>query len=253
MFFPLGTRNAEYGISGSHLPRLREDGLFSKAFIYNGHMITGGAPFLVGYKDTPIHVSRGGYLKRLKWIFQKSVVLWDEEAKRGWLLNGTSALLHLVRASILHDTTGPLKSECLFRWEDLEEPKAKTTSEFAITVLLSRKNRDLMIYEGKDDQVKFEDRVEHFLNILEQIFDYQVHATGPDGSGYISKAIPRAHFEGWDFRDLVTELDPLHPRLATLTSKGKAWVDFTRSIHAINLLGRGFGEILAPSTISCPY
>lgn len=218
-------------------------------------MIKGGAPFLVGYKDTPLHISRGGYLRKLKWIIQKSVVLWDEAAKRGWLLNGASALLHLVRASILHDTKGPFSSECHFKWESLEEATvdSKNASEFAIAVLLNHKNRALTIYEGKDDHVRFEDRVEHFLNILEQIFDYQVHAAGPDGRGYSSKAIPRAHFEGWDFHDFATELDSLHPRRATFASKGKAWVDFTRSIHAINLLGRDFGEVLAPSDVSCPY
>lgn len=197
----------------------------------------------------------GGYLRKLKWIIQKSVVLWDEEAKRGWLLNGASALLHLVRASIMHDTTGPFSSECLFKWESLEEATidTKNTSEFAIAVLLSHNNRALPIYEGKDDHVKFEDRVEHFLNILEQIFDYQVHAAGPDGSGYSSKGIPRAHFEGWGFYDLATELDTLHPRSTTFAAKGKAWVEFTRSIHAINLLGRDFGEILTPTDISCPH
>lgn len=130
---------------------------------------------------------------------------------------------------------------------------SKNTSEFAIAVLLNHNNRALPIYEGKDNHVKFEDRVEHFLNILEQLFDYQVHAAGPDGSGYSSKGIPRAHFEDWDFHDLATELDSLHPRLATFAAKGKAWVDFTRSVHAINLLGRDFGEILAPSDVSCPH
>ncbi|KAJ5767738.1 hypothetical protein N7533_000321 [Penicillium manginii] len=251
----LGTRDAAYGISGSHLPRLRDDGLLSQAFIYNGQMIKSGAAFLVGYKDTPLHVSRGGYLRKLRWFVQKSVVLWDEEAKRGWLLNGASALLHLVRSSILHDIKGPFSSECHFKWENFEEGTVdpKNASEFAIAVLLNHKNRALTIYEGKDDHVKFEDRVTHFLNIFEQIFDYQVHAAGPDGSGYRTKAISRAHFEGWDFHDLATELDPLHPRRATFESKGKAWVDFTRSIHAINLLGRNFGEILAPSDISCSH
>lgn len=249
----LGTQHATYGVSASHLPRLRDDGLLSHACIYNGQIIKGGAPFLVGYKDVPLHVSRGGYLRKLKWIVQKSVVLWDEEAKRGWLLNGASALLHLVRASILQDIEGPFNSECHFKWEDFEEEavNSKTPSAFAIAVLLNHKNRGLTIYEAEDDHVKFEDRVKHFLNILEQMFDYQIHASGPDGSTYSSKAIPRAHFEGWDFHDLATELDPLHPRRAIFASKGKAWVDFTRSIHTINLLGRNFGEILAPSDISC--
>lgn len=253
-FFP-GTRDAKYEVAGSRLPRPRDNGILNQAFISSGQIITGGAPFFVGYKDTPFHVSRAGYLRKLKWIIQKSVVLWDEEAKRGWLLNGANALLHLVRASIVHDSTGPFSSECLFRWENLEEGPAHVTHTpgSAIAVLLNHANRALTIYEGKDDHVKFEDRVEHFLNILEQMFDYQVHSVGPDGSGYNSKSIPRAYFEGWDFHDLVTEADPLHPRLATIASKGKAWIDFTRSIHAINLLGRGFGEILKPSSVSCSY
>ncbi|KAJ5976772.1 hypothetical protein N7501_000114 [Penicillium viridicatum] len=250
-----GTRDAAYGISGSHLLKLREDGLLSQAFIYNSQMIKGGASFLMGYKDNPLHVSRGGYVRKLKWIIQKSVVLWDEEAKRGWLLNGASALLHLVRASILHDTTGPFSSEFYFKWKTLEEATvdSKNASEFALAVLLNHKNRALTIYEGKDDHIKFEDRVEHFLNILEQMFDYQVHAAGPDGSGYSSKAIPRAHFEGWDFHDLATEVDSLRPRRATFAPEGKTWIDFARSIHAVNLLGCNFGEILAPSDVSCPY
>ncbi|KAJ5675532.1 hypothetical protein N7462_008429 [Penicillium macrosclerotiorum] len=217
--------------------------------------LAGGEPFLDGYKDVPFHISRGGYLKKLKWIIQKSAVLWDEETKQGWLLNGAGALLHLVRASIMHDSTGPLSSECLFRWENLEEAPAHITRtpESAIAVLSDRGNRALTIYQDKDEHINFEDRVEHFLNIFEQIFDYQVHAVGPDGSGYSSKSIPRAHFEGWDFHDLSTESDPLFPRLAKIPVKGKSWIDFTRSIHTINLFGRGFGEMLEPSTVSCPY
>ncbi|PLB47714.1 hypothetical protein P170DRAFT_385589 [Aspergillus steynii IBT 23096] len=250
-----GTRDAEYKVSSSRLPRPRENGILNRASISSGQMITGGEPFLVGYKDTPFHVSRAGYVKKLKWIIQKSVVLWDEEAKRGWLINGGSALLHLVRASIVHDSTGPFSSECLFRWESLKEGPAHSTRspESAIAVLLDRTNRALTIYEDEDEHVTFEDRVKHFSNILEQIFDHQIHAIGPDCSGYISKSIPRAHLEGWDFHDLATESDPLRPRLASIAPKGKAWVDFTRSIHAINLLGRGFGEMLEPSNVSCPY
>ncbi|KAJ5100555.1 hypothetical protein N7456_006607 [Penicillium angulare] len=250
-----GTKDAKYDVAGSRLPKPRDNGIYSQTFITSGQLITGGSPFLVGYKDTPFHVSRAGYIRKLKWIIQKSVVLWDEETKRGWLLNGASALLHLVRASIVHDSTGPLSSECLFQWDQLEEGPSGSAHipGSAIALLLNRNNRALAIYGSKDEDIKFEDRVEHFLSILEQIFDYEVYAVGPDGDGYTSKSIPRAHFEGWDFHDLATESDPLYPRLAKIASKGKAWIDFTRSIHAINLLGRGFGDILEPLNSSCSH
>ncbi|KAJ5335385.1 hypothetical protein N7452_007788 [Penicillium brevicompactum] len=201
-------------------------------------MITSREPFLVGYKDIPPHVARSGYASKLKWIVRKSAVLWDEETKRGWLLNGASALLHLVRASIVYDCTGPLSSECHFRWETLDEGATNPIHDpqSAIAVLLNPRNRTLLIYESDDEHVTFEDRVKHFINILEQMFDHQIHSVGPDGSGYASKSIPRAHLEGWDFRDLATEFDPLQARIATIGPKGF-----------------GFGEMLEPSGISCPY
>ncbi|TVY57318.1 hypothetical protein LCER1_G003361 [Lachnellula cervina] len=48
----------------------------------------------------------------------------------------------------------------------------------------------------------------------------------------------------------------LLPRVAILKSSGRGWVDFTRSIRAIILLGKGFGEIIKPSKDSnklCKY
>ena len=57
----------------------------------------------------------------------------------------------------------------------------------------------------------------------------------------------RKHLEGWDFKDLATQRDPFYPRVATLNTFGKDWVDFTREIHAITLFGRGFGDIFQPA------
>ena len=218
-------------------------------------MIVGGVPFVVGYKDTPFHISRGGYIRKLKWIFKKSVVLWDEGEKRGWLINGTSALLHLVRASLVHDSKDGFSSEFLFRWEDLQKAPAPFSNKphAAISVLLNHTNRSLKIYPEKDDFIRFEDRVEHFLNILEQIIDHQVLSAGPDGSLYKSKHIPRAHMEGWDFHDLTNDIDPIYPRIAILPTMGKGWVDFVRSIPAITLLGRGFGDLLQPDNFTCTH
>lgn len=250
-----GTRNGEYEVAVSRLPRPAEKSILSEVSIMNGKYVMGGEGILLGYKDTPYHVSRGGYDKKLRWIKQRAVVLWDEEGKRGWLLNGASALLHLVRASIVNSCIEDFDSGCLFEWSKLQDAPSNLTdnSKTATWVLQNKSNRSLMIYNDDDGPVTFENRVEHFLSTLEQLFDYQAHAAGPDGSAYRAKQIPRAHLEGWDFNDLATEKDPFRPRMATLASKGKGWVDFTRSILAINLLGRGFGEILVPPEAPCPY
>lgn len=53
--------------------------------------------------------------------------------------------------------------------------------------------------------------------------------------------------------DIVDGQNNLLPRVATLRSSGRGWVDFTRSINAITLLGRGFGELIQPFKDSNEY
>ena len=171
-------------------------------------------------------------------------MLWDEEDKRGWLVNGTSALLHLLRASLEHDSTDKFKSVFLFKREKMQEASELHKAHAAIDVLLNAKNRDLKIYPKNNGYLRLEDRVEHFYDILEQIIDYQASVAEQ------SSVRARKHLEGWDFKDLATDRDPIYPRVATLKAFGKGWVDFTRSIHAITLFGRGFGEIIYPTNTS---
>lgn len=90
------------------------------------------------------------------------------------------------------------------------------------------------------------------MNTLEQIFGhYLIYAAGPGGSRYISKATyPQSTVRVIRLSRLATKLDPSDVRLATSAFKEKPWFDFTRSIHAINLLGRGSGELLVSVPIT---
>ena len=221
----------------------------------------------VGVKDVPIHFTRNGYIPKLRWIATKSVVLWDEEDKRGWLVNGISVLLHLVRASLIHYSTDDFSSCFLFdpgKFQD--EIKYKPNS--AAKILSDEYNMGLEIYPGKSEAYKeeetkekglrtkkskawkrkqgyylFEDLVEHHYNILEQIMDHQTQAAGQNGVNLKTRL--RKHLEGWDFYELASDHDPC-PRVATLQALGYSWVDFARSIGAITLFGRGFGDIIQP-------
>lgn len=116
----LGAADAPYLIKCSRLPRPSGQGGLSDASLSLGHLISGGTPFSEGRKD--IRLRRNSYIVRMKWMSQKFVILWDVEDKRGWLLNGASALLHLVRASLAQDMFdnkfGPL---CLFSTKEFQE------------------------------------------------------------------------------------------------------------------------------------
>jgi nucleoside phosphorylase len=181
------------------------------------------------------------------------VILWDEDTKRGWLVNGTSALLHLVRASLEHDSKDKFSSEFIFRSQDFQEPApdASHKSDSAIGILLNHANRNLEIYREKDGYILFEDRVEHLFRILEQIMDHQVLVLSSYDPPYLAANVSRAYLEGWDFRDLASDLDPIYPRVATLSTPGMAWIEFTRSLKAVALLGQGFGEIMTPIHQRC--
>ncbi|KAL3460111.1 hypothetical protein BJX64DRAFT_278717 [Aspergillus heterothallicus] len=252
--FLAGTEVGKYDVAGTRLPRPRTKGILQQAIISSGQVISGGAPFNMGYKDSPFFVARDGYIRKLKWISKKFVVLWDEDTKRGWLVNGTSALLHLVRASLEEDSKDKFSSEFLFRFDMLKEapPDAAYTPDSAILVLLNRMNLCLKLYkEGVDfGGIVFKDRVENIFRLLEQAMDHQVNALKACGSS-ISTAVPRSYLDGWDFRDLATDADPIYPRIATLSPTGMGWVELTRSLNAVTLLGRGFGELLKPAVQVC--
>lgn len=128
----------------------------------------------------------------------------------------------------------------------MKESSDPFTAESAIEVLLDKANRMLKVYPEKDGFILFEDRVEVFWNLLEKIIDYQVNMVG--ACGELLDRQPRRDLKGWDFRDMATLRDPLFPRSAELNADGRCWVDFIRSIQAVTLFGRGFGEIIQPDT-----
>jgi nucleoside phosphorylase len=208
-------------------------------------MITGGHSFELGIKDTPMYVARNGYIPRLKWISSKFFLLWDEGDKRGWLTNGTSALLHVVRASLAYDSTDKFQSAFIFKAEEVQESMKPFTAHSAIDVLINPKNLALKLYPDKDGFIVLRDRIDQYYNLLEKMLDHQTDITRRDTESL--RKMPRKDLEGWDFEDLSANRDPLHPRLVTLEPAGKGWVDLTRDLQAVTLTGSGFGELIRPA------
>jgi hypothetical protein len=203
-------------------------------------------------------------MTKIQWISSKYVNLWDVGDKRGWLVNGASALLHLVRASLKHSKR-KLGSAFQLDPTHLLDVGGDTHAGSAIEVLLDEGNRNLRLYADKTEVVEeeikengsirlesrkttkwytLEDRIEHMYNILEKLIDHQ--ADVERRSGLQINPRPRRQLEGWDFKDLMADGDPFFPRLDIVQEMGKGWIDFTRSIHALCLFGQGFGELIQP-------
>jgi len=228
----------------------------------------GTASFSIGNREKPVHIARSGYMNKMQWISSKYVIFWDEAEKRGWLVNGARALLHLLRASLEH-SKGKFKSAFMLDPSDLSDITCTTGTESALDILMDQKHRTLPLYIDKNEvyeeetrtktagsstahvvtkrhtrYYRLEDRVEHIYNMMEKLIDHQADIEGR--SGLQVNPRPRRQLEGWDFRDLVTDGDPFFPKVSTLQTIGKGWVDFTRAIHAVCLFGQGFGEMIQP-------
>lgn len=230
-------------VTHSRLPKPHAGCALANKSVSEGKIISNGPAFDLGAKDKPVQVSRSGYIPRLEWMATKFVLLWDEGDKRGWLINGTSALLHVVRASLAHDKNGDFSSAFLF--ESLQESNKPDKANSAIHVLINRNNLGLRLYREQDEYLLLESRIEYFCNMLEKLIDHQAKIAKDRDVKWSDK--PRKYLEGWDFEDLARKLDPLHPRVATLEAGGKAWVDLTRAIQAVTLVGSGFGDIIRPA------
>lgn len=254
------------------LPRPSSGCRLDRVSLSGGKIISAGASIAIGLKDLPAHLTIKGYINKLKSIDEKYVVMWDEADKRGWLVNGTSALLHLVRASLHHSSQDKFSS--VFRWKQSD----MTESDSAVDVLINLSNRGLKLYADKptvsdEDEVKregdsekestakkrkwdyytFQDLVEQHYHYLDQIMDYQARAEAR--SGVDLKANFQTRLEGWDFVELSTDSSTqIFPRVATLQALGWGWVDFIRSIGAVTLFGFHFGELIRPEVFKgmCP-
>ena len=259
----------------SRLPRVGSDCLLEKVSLTAGKYLTPGVTFAVGVRDIPVHLNSQPYVTKLNELRHKLLVFWDIEAKRGWLVNGLDGLLHLLRATLKHYETDELMKLVLeSKSENIEEPKNEDPSKpstesgtYAFNVLLNEKNMKLAIYRDKDNVevesedpgvltrkkkfVRLEDRVEHLYSILEILLDHQLEKAGQ--SGVRVKAHVRRRLEGWDFKDLVSDNPTIFPLVETIETVGKGWVDFIRSIQAVTLFGKGFGDIMQPSDEICPH
>ncbi|KOC15945.1 hypothetical protein AFLA70_169g002231 [Aspergillus flavus AF70] len=256
-----GAADASYSIDRSWLPPPSSRCSLRNTFIAAGRLITGGDQATYGNKDLPYRIIRDEYIEKLLWIARQYVVMWDAGEKRGWLVNGACALLHLLLASLYFNRNDPLGFAFRLSPSDVKGPEKIFTPSSAMEVLLNPDNLSLQLYhanQGEPDdttlpQMRIRDRVDRLYNVLEKIMDHQAEITGPDRGA--SRDMARGNLEGWDFKDLATQEDPLCPRVCKLGTRGKSWVDFTRDIHAATLFGTGFGEILRPVNTSqpCPY
>ncbi|EXJ76154.1 uncharacterized protein A1O5_00662 [Cladophialophora psammophila CBS 110553] len=106
--------------------------------------ILGGSMTAVrGNRDKPMYVKHSGYSIQIKQARKKYVVLYDTEAQRGWLIDGASALLHLVRTQTVQEPYGGQDS--LFNPSKFKHPGIDQGPDAAENVLKDESNMQHVI------------------------------------------------------------------------------------------------------------
>ncbi|KAK6501959.1 hypothetical protein TWF481_009777 [Arthrobotrys musiformis] len=238
-----GAADANYDVQPANNSRAYEGCLLQKARILKRRQITGGAPYILGNKDIPPHSPGNILVENLLWIHKRFIVLWDDRDKRGWLVNGTSALLHLLRKSLENDRTGDFGSYFCLQKERIQEGPESHRDTSAIDVLLNRNNLEQRIFREGYGDFCVENRLSELFDSLEKII---VHQDEIAEKTFALDAGGWRHLEGWDFSHLAASHDIIYPRVAQVQKVGTDWVGFIRSIQAVVLFGCGFGEIIKP-------
>jgi nucleoside phosphorylase len=159
-------------------------------------------------------------------------------------MNGTTAFLHLLRASLELNRTGELKANCLFEQTHIQEAETPDQCSSALQVLLNADNGSLPIF--RDDPIRVKDRIEDFIYIFGAMFAWEEYSHGERPKATKLKGKTLELLEGWDFNDIATRKYPVIPRLENLWTSGRSWTELSQSLDVVTIFGRGLGELIQP-------
>lgn len=239
--------------------------------------VGGGLNFEISKKDKLLF--RGfpsGYRNLIRFLRTQHVVLYDVGTRCAWLVDGASAVLHLVLASLEKDLEefGEDSDDCLYRSdmlcnaaEHLDGPEA------AYDILRNEENgllklsvRDVSYHEEwtedlakpssepkKERKYKktynfFQDRVVEICTSLEKIVDHMNNRNTEDGINFVLRAPRENLLGGFDFMDIASNKDSFSACEMPLKhfDVEDGWTTLTSSLRAITLFGKNFGDLIKP-------
>ncbi|KAI1021931.1 hypothetical protein LB504_007514 [Fusarium proliferatum] len=252
-----GHPTANLEIKPGGLPKTSASIVVDKLYIEGGSPVTVGLMLDFNKKEKPFWLQREkDYPSLLNWVKLQPVVFYDVEQRRAWLVDGASALLHLVRISLHLDINDP---ESAYDWvydpSELKEHWPGVGSrQAALQTLKDWQNRALYVYivnKHVDPNgvlitkySTFEERVKIILHSIERLIDRQAQAASQDGIKISQTLDPRRDIVGFDIVDVIDPSVPLHPRVQHLNSWGHGWIDLIPTIGITALFGREFGDLI---------
>ncbi|KAF9773417.1 hypothetical protein IL306_008789 [Fusarium sp. DS 682] len=262
-----GHVSANHEIKPAGLPRAPASTIIDKLYIEGGSPVTASVMININRKEQPFWLQREkDYPSLLNWVKLQPVVFYDVEERRAWLVDGASALLHLVRISLHRDINDP---ESPYDWV-YDPSKLKDhwpgvgSRQAAVQTLKNWENRALGVYivdkhlDANGTPITrystFEERVKNILHSIEKLVDRQAQVASQDGIKISQTLDPRHDIVGFDIMDMIDPSVPIYPRIQHLNSWGNGWIDLVPTIGITAIFGRRFGDLIRADDIDsiCP-
>jgi hypothetical protein len=254
-----GHATANLNISSSGLQFSPPSIVIDRLYIEGGMHVIGGMNVRLNQKDPPAKINRDQHVSaQLKLVLQHPFAFYDVTTRVSWLVDGVSALLHLVRISLHRDATDDESTydEWVFDSAKIDERwKSCNGRSAALDILKSLDLRDLPVYvKGQaivdGQKVKqfstFGDRVDKVLHIMEVLIDRERDVASRDGVKVPQTRNRHSHIAGFDILDLTDQTRPVESRTAQLSQSGHGWSDMFQQLRVITVFGRDFGELIRP-------
>ncbi|KAF9786522.1 hypothetical protein IL306_002720 [Fusarium sp. DS 682] len=224
-----GDATANHNVKTSGLKKPPASIVIDRLYLEAGKDLVGGLNMSINKKEQPFWLEReNDYPSLLKWIAVQPIVFYDVVDCRAWLVDGASALLHLVRISLYLDENDPESTyEWVFdatklkdKWDGLAGRLAalktlKTWDNLGLNVyVLGKQRRGDDVSETRYSTL--ETRVKKILHSIEILIDRQAKVVSQDGIRISQTLDLRRNIIGFDILDVLTPLGPIHPRIKHL-------------------------------------
>jgi hypothetical protein len=221
--------------------------------------VIGGLNARINQREQPIMSGEArDFSQMLGWLSEQFVNFYDVTDRRAWLVDGASALLHLVRISLQLDETDPDstydwvfdKSQLKENWIDRGGRAA------AIRTLKDWENRALNVYikersfffgQPFDKYSTFGNRADKLLNTLDLIIEARTRVAAEGGTRVTQSLDTRKSIVGFDIFDVVKSHPQFVSRIERFSSGENGWVDLLPNIGVLTVFGKGFGDLIRPS------
>jgi hypothetical protein len=243
--------------------------------------------FVRGNKDKPEYVKYSSLSEQVEFASSIFVVLYDVASQRGWLTDGASALLHIVRTQLAR---GPYSGHesCFnnrsFNKNDFKHPEPDNHASAALYALRSEQNlkhivlREFDSYSeekvephdtatlpshtgqaagdttlGQTTERKEIYKTTSFKQLVVKTWGVLEQLYDRQMEMTLAHTCKELHnptkmvLEGYEFMDIVSYKHVLTRRATTVQCSGPAWVDLVRKAHAIVLFGNHFGDVYRPA------